>query len=72
MNFMTHGTKEGVAMRTYEYKNIVCFTTCGRWQADYMSDGKRFALHRCCTRTKAAALAIAKHEVDYLNRKENV
>ena len=57
-------------MRKYLCKNIECFTTCGRWQADYVANGKRFVLHRCCTRTKDTAMAIAKYEVDYLNEKE--
>ena len=56
-----------------KYKNIICFETCGRWQADYLgSDGRRFALHRCCCPTKKIAYIIAKHEVDYLSKKEGV
>lgn len=54
----------------YLYKNIYCFCTWGRWYADYVDDnGKRFALHRASTRTKAQALILAKHEVDYLNER---
>lgn len=55
-------------MRKYKYKNIVCYCTQCRWYADYVDDnGKRFALHRASTRTKEQAMALAKHEVDYLN-----
>lgn len=57
-------------MKKYTYKNIKCYQTYGRWQADYIrEDGSRFALHRCCTRTKADAYIIAKREVDYMNNK---
>ena len=47
------------------YKNIILFWNNG-WQADYSDNGKRFALHRCCCRTKKVAYEIAKEEVDYL------
>lgn len=60
-------------MRKYLYKNIECFRSWGRgtWCADYVGDGKRFALHRMCVATKETAYEIAKLDVDYLNRKEN-
>ena len=47
------------------YKNIILFWDNG-WQADYSDNGKRFALHRCCCRTKKSAYVIAKEEVDFL------
>lgn len=55
----------------YLYKNIYCFCTWGRWYADYIDipNNKRFALHGASTRTKAQALILAKHEVDYLNER---
>lgn len=52
----------------YKYKNIVLFWNNG-WQADYSDNGKRFALHRCCCRTKKVAYVIAKEEVDFLKER---
>ena len=52
------------------YKNIVLFWDNG-WQADYVHNGNRFALHRYCCRTKKAAYAVAKKEVDWLKGKMN-
>ena len=51
------------------YKNIVLFYS-GGWQADCVHNGKRFALHRCCCRTKSDAYNVAKDEIDYLNERE--
>ena len=57
-------------MRTYKYKNIICFESFGRWYADYRGE-RRFALHRASLGTKADCYALAKECVDYLNyRKE--
>ena len=57
-------------MKKYYYKNICVYQYYGTWNADYVMDnGKRFALHRCCCRTKANAYEIAKQNVDYLNGK---
>ncbi len=56
-------------MKRYLYKNISLFWDNG-WQADCVANGKRFALHRCCCRTKSGAYSIAKEEIDYLNQKE--
>ena len=47
------------------YKHIVIFWD-GGWQADYAKNGERFALHRCCCKTKKMAYKIAKEEVDAL------
>jgi len=55
-------------MRTYTYKNIVTYEYYGGWDADYVQDGKRFALHRCGFLTKKEAYEEAKQAVDYLNR----
>lgn len=52
----------------HKYKNIVLFWDNG-WQADYSDNGKRFALHRCCCRTKKSAYVIAKEEVDFLSER---
>ena len=54
----------------YLKKYIFCFVNGGRWQADYAENGKRFALHRACTKTKAEAYKIASEQIDYMNRKE--
>jgi hypothetical protein len=53
----------------YKYKNIILFWNNG-WHADYSDNGKRFALHRCCCRTKKSAYVIAKGEVDYMKKGE--
>ncbi len=50
------------------YRNIILFWS-GGWQADYEENGKRFALHRCCCKTKGTAYEIAKDEVDVLKEK---
>lgn len=55
--------------KKYFYKNIECYQTCGSWQADYVANGKRFALHRCCCLTKKSAYAWAKDQVDFLNER---
>lgn len=52
----------------YIYKNIVLFQDFGQWHADYMENGKRFALHRSASRTKSLAYKIAKEQVDFLNK----
>lgn len=52
----------------YKYKNIILFWDNG-WHADYSDNGKRFALHRCCCRTKKLAYIIAKEEVDYMKER---
>ena len=52
-------------------KNIVCYQTFGKWSADYVENGKRFALHKACCNTKAKAYAIAAQCIDYLNKGVN-
>ena len=56
-------------MKKYLYKNIELFWSNG-WQADAVCNGNRFALHRCCCKTKKAAYNIAKSEIDYLDSKD--
>lgn len=66
---MEGGSNEVMARR-YKYKHIDLYNTYGRWHADYAAEGKRFALHVCGCRTKADALALAKEQVDFLNKKK--
>lgn len=55
-------------MRKYMYKNIHVYMYWGTWNADYKHEnGRQFALHRCCCKTKKVAYEIAKKEVDFLN-----
>lgn len=56
-------------MKKYLYKQIILFKSWGTWQADIIADGKRFALHRHCSRTKAIAYELAKFEVDCMNER---
>lgn len=53
----------------YRVKDIKIFWS-GGWQADCVSNGNRFALHRLCCKTKKSAIAIAKQEIKFLNEKE--
>ena len=56
-------------MKRYKYKNIVCFQDMGRWHADYVrDDGTHFALFRGAAKTKKLALALAKDDIDFLNK----
>lgn len=59
-------------MKRYKYKNIICFMTYGRWDADFSDGGTRYALHRCACKTKAEAYNIAKDNIDYMNRLNDV
>lgn len=56
-------------MKAYTYKNIEVFEYWGTWQANYNDNGKRFALHRKCCKTKKQAIELAKAEVNYLNER---
>lgn len=60
--------------KKYLYKNISVYQSMGRWSADYVypNEGRAFALHAQCTKTKEEAYKIAKEEIDYLNSKANV
>ena len=52
------------------YKHIKLFNEWGTWQADYQyPNGTRFALHRCCCKTKGRAYELAKQDIDYLNQR---
>ena len=54
------------------YKNIITFWS-GGWQADYIKpNGERFALHRCCCRTKKGAYVIAKEQIDWLRQNNKI
>ena len=55
-----------------KYGNIILFQSYGTWQADYAENGKRFALCRGCSSTKAKAYQEAKECVDYMKSKGGI
>lgn len=55
--------------KKYYYKNIVYKKSWGTYDAYYTYNGRTFTLCVGAT-TKASAEEIAKHCIDYLNRKE--
>ena len=54
----------------YAYENIIIFESYGQFHADYMDNGKRYAIHRAACNTKRAAYEYAKEQIDYMNRRD--